>query len=92
MTSDSPDRMNRASQIKELLVSLTEGRGHVFDCAEVDLQKANFETISEQDLVAESKDVQRKIDALLKTRAVIQVRLKVAERLLRKISRNENDN
>lgn len=77
----------RAKAIKDLLHDFTLCESVIFDCRDASLQPGHFVEICPLDIkpVINSNDQQEQINEFLRARAKINLRLKIAESMLRKL-------
>jgi hypothetical protein len=85
MNNQSDTHGGLAIRARDLLIQLTNSRDELFACRDQSLRRGNFEAISRLDATARPEDVEGKLDALLKARSAIRLKLRIAERLLSEI-------
>ena len=77
----------RENDIKSILMSFTECNGKTFDCIDPDLQIDKFEQESSLDFNPLAAYEDKNIMFLLKIRAKINFRIKLAEMMLKRLMR-----
>ncbi len=80
-----------ASKAKNLLNELTRNKGSVFSCRDESLRYGHFERISRIDAIPRHINSKDKIDDLLKARAIVRLKLRIAERLLDEVEHTSRD-
>lgn len=87
MTTKHTPGNARAKAFKDLLKQFTLCESIVFDCKDPSLQSGSFEQKCLLDMEPAHREQLDKIDSLLKARARINLRLKIAENMLEKLNR-----
>ena len=77
----------RENDIKSILMQFTECNGKTFDCIDPDLQIDKFEQESSLDFKPLAAYEDKNIMFLLKIRAKINFRIKLAEMMLKRLMR-----
>ena len=75
----------RDKEIKDLLMRFTECNGKTFDCMDPDLKIDKFEQESTLDFKPMAVSQDNSIEFLLKMRAKISFRIKLAEMMLKRL-------
>jgi hypothetical protein len=87
VTNSQDSGSARAQAIKELLNKFTLCEDVIFDCRDASLRPGHFEEVCILDIKPATDNIgqQRKIDSLLRVRAKLNLRIKIAKRMRQKL-------
>lgn len=81
----SSDTNHRAEAVGSLLAQLSKNRDQIFACRDPSLCQGSFEVISSLDMKKNQSNKDGQTESMLKMRAALNLRIKIAERMKQRL-------